>query len=54
MPASCMHSQSMFDVSEEFAEVITRQFIVLLGASVFPMIWLMGAVGASDGAARES
>ena len=36
----------MFDVSDEFMELFTRQYCILLGASAFPLMTLLGSFGA--------
>lgn len=36
--------KQVFDLAEEFTEVLYRQFVVLLGAQVFPLITIMAVV----------
>eukprot|EP01138_Halocafeteria_seosinensis_P001718 gb/GECG01001761.1/.p1 GENE.gb/GECG01001761.1/~~gb/GECG01001761.1/.p1 ORF type:complete len:518 (+),score=66.24 gb/GECG01001761.1/:1-1554(+) len=38
------HLKSEFDLTEEFTEVLYRQFIIYLGTTVFPLIPVMGVV----------
>ncbi len=41
MQCTGVHWQPEFDIAEEYTEVLSRQFIVLLGVAVFPLITVM-------------
>ena len=43
LPPSLL-AQSTFDLAEEYVQVLYRQFVVLLGVSVYPTIVVLAAV----------
>jgi hypothetical protein len=43
----CTAEQPTFDVAEEYTELLYRQFLVLLGVAVFPLITVVAVVSLS-------
>ena len=50
MAASCVcvplpfHPRPIFDVADEYTELLARQFVVLLGTAVFPLITVLACL----------